>query len=326
MISIGIAAYNEENNIKECLNYLNEQLSKIGLLKKTEIIVCLNGCTDKTEKIVKKFQKNYSNNLKIVYAKKGKLNAHKKITENINHENIIFFCDADVLIPGKSILTILEEFKKNKKVKIVSAYPYALESNKTKLHQKIIYNVLNLKRIHPKIEVAKRDVSKFHENIKDQFLKRSRIYFHGRFFGIKNKGTYKFPKEGSRIRGDDTFLTRAVLSKFGPGSIKVLFDSPVYCVPLYSVKEHLNSEYRIKKDIDMIKKEYPEFKEINNHIEMTLNWEHYKTLNMKNKFYTLLFFLLISYEKYSYFLVRNFIDLDTIWSYDNKEGIKNYKK
>ena len=296
------------------------------MLKKTEILVCLNGCTDKTEKIVKNLQKNYFNNLKIIYAKKGKLNAHKKIVDNINHKNEIFFCDADVLVPGKSILAILNEFKKNKKVKIVSAYPYTLKSNKTKFHQKIIYNVLNLKRIHPKIEVAKRDVSKFHGKVKDKFLKRSRIYFHGRFFCIKNREIYGFPKRGSRIRGDDTFLTRVVLSKFGPGSIKVLFNSLVYCAPLHSIQAYLRSWYRIRKDIDMIKKEYPEFNEINNHVEMTLNWEYYKTLDQKNKFYVLLFFLLRLYEKYSYLLLKKSIDLDTIWFYDNKEGIRVYKK
>ncbi len=326
MISIGVAAYNEGDNILKCLKYLKEQLMQIGLLNKIEIIVCLNGCTDKTEKIVKEFQKDYFNNLRVIYSEKGKLHAHKKIIDNVKNNNPVIFCDADVLVPGKTILVILNEFKKNKKAQVVSAYPYVLGPNKTRFYQKIIYHVLNLKRIHPKIEVAKKNVSKFHGNVKDTFVKRSRIYFHGRFFGIRNKKIYTFPKKRSKIKGDDTFLTRIVLLKFGAGSIKVLFNSPVYCAPLYSIKEYLKSWYRIRKDIDMIKKEYPEFKEINEHIEMILNWEYYKTLEKINKFYALLFLTLKFYEKYSYFLFREFIDLDTIWSYEKKTGLREHNK
>ena len=327
MISIGIAAYNEENNIGKCLSYLKSQLKELNLLKSSEIIVCLNGCNDKTGKIVKRFKKDSLNKLRIIHARKGKLNAHKKILEKINHKNPVLFCDADVLVPKETILAIIRTFDEDKNAKVVSGYPSTIEPYKTNWYQKIIYYVLNLKRIHPKIEVAKADVSKYHGlKEKDSFIKRSRIYFHGRFFGIKNKDVYKFPKKGSKIRGDDTFLTRVALLKFGPGSIKVLFSSPVYCMPLHSIKDYLKSEYRIRKDIDMIKQEYPEFDEINKNTKMTLNWEYYKTLDIENKVYALLFLILKSYEKYSYILLRRFINLDSIWSYDNKEAIRRFSK
>jgi len=306
---------------------LKNQLEEANLLKNSEIIVCLNGCTDKTEEIAKKLKKDSLKELRIIHSKKGKLNAHKKILEQINHDNLVLFSDADILVPKETILAIIKEFDRNSNLKVVSGYPYTLKANKTKWYQNIVYNVLNLKRIHPKIEVSKNDVSKYHGlKEKDSFLKRSRIYFHGRFFGIKNKSIYEFPKEGSKIRGDDTFLTRVVLSKFGPGSIKVLFDSPVYCAPLYSIIEYLKVWYRIRKDIDMIEKEYPEFREINKSIEMTLNWEYYKTLNKKDKFYSLLFFILRFYQKYSYFLFKYFIDLDNIWAYNNKAGMEVKQK
>ncbi|MFA5061308.1 MAG: glycosyltransferase family 2 protein [Candidatus Pacearchaeota archaeon] len=324
MVIIGIAAYNEENNLCETLPYLEDQLMKMKIIKDSKILVCLNGCTDQTERIVKRMQREY-NNIAILHSKKGKLKAHKKILDNLPNGEIIFFSDADVFVPRKTIQNILNEFKNNRNAKIISAYPYALKLGKSNLYVKLVYNVLNIKRIYPKIEVAEKDVSKFHGNVEDKFLKKSRIYFHGRFFGIKTKEVYQFPKKGSKIRGDDTFLTRCTLLKYGGGSIKVLFKSPVYCSPVTSVKEYLKSWYRIRKDIDLIGEEYPEYKEINKNVEMTINWDYLKKMKTSVKIYAVLFFILRKYEKYSFFILKRYIDLDNIWSYDKKDSIRRFK-
>ncbi|HJX50891.1 MAG TPA: glycosyltransferase family A protein, partial [Candidatus Nanoarchaeia archaeon] len=127
MISIGIAAYNEESSIGECLSYLKNQLEEANLLKNSEIIVCLNGCNDKTGKIVKKFKKNSLNKLRIIHAKKGKLNAHKKILEKISHKNQVLFCDADVLVPKETILAIIETLNGENNVRVASGYPFTLK-------------------------------------------------------------------------------------------------------------------------------------------------------------------------------------------------------
>ncbi len=324
MVSICIAAYNEEKNIGKTLRHLENQLLKINFSKKNKIIVCLNGCNDKTKKIVKEISKKFQYPLTLTRSKKGKLKAHKKMLEFVNEREIVFFMDADVLVPKEAIITLGEEFENDDYVKIVSAYPYILRKEKLSFFKDLIFNVLNLKRIFPKIEIARNNVSIYHSSNKE-FNKKSRIYFHGRFFAIRNKSLYKFPRKKSKIRGDDTFLSRVILDKYGKGSIKVLFDSKVYCAPLMSIRSYLKSWYRIRKDIDEINLEYPKFKKFNSKVIMTLNWKYLKTLPLKVKFYALCFFILRRYESLSYRIIKRKIDLDNIWSYDKKEVMEEIR-
>ncbi len=324
MVSICIAAYNEEKNIRKILRYLENQLLEIDSSKKTKIIICLNGCNDKTKKIVKEISKKFQYPLVITHSEKGKLKAHKKMLEFVDEKEIVFFMDADVLVPKETIIALREEFEKDDYVKIVSAYPYVIKMKNLPPYKDLIFNVLNLKRIYPKIEVAKNNVSMYHSSNKE-FNKKSRIYFHGRFFAIRNKSIYDFPRKKSKIRGDDTFLSRIILDKYGKGSINVLFGSKVYCAPLMSIRSYLKSWYRIRKDIDEINLEYPKFKKFNRKVIMKLNWKYLKTLPLEVKFYALCFSILRKYEALSYKIIKKKIDLDNIWSYDKKEVVEEIK-
>ncbi len=317
---ICIAAYNEKGTIKNTLDYLENSLNIINFKEKPLIIICLNGCTDDTEQILDNIKNNYTYPLKIIKAKKGKLRAHKEIIKRIKGEGHVLFLDADVLLPATTLFDLLDCLRRNKKLKVVSAYPYVNKPNHLKGYKKIQYSILNIKRIYPKVEISKEDVSKFHgPDVQDKFLKRSRIYFHGRCFVIRNKNIYKFPKKGSAIRGDDTFLSFAVLKSQPNNSIKVLFNSPVYSYPIFSVIEYLKVWYRIRKDIDNICFEYPEFKELRKKTKMIMNWRYVLfDLPLNYKLCGIGFYFLKKFEALSYSLFKKRIDVDTIWSYNKK--------
>src|SRR3989344_3284873 len=98
-VSIAIPAYNEEN----CISHLLENLLTTNnhpLV--SEIVVCSNGSTDKTEKIVDEF-----NEAKItkINSKKGKPNAWNILVSQTKNDQVIFF-DADVL-PEKNCVDAL---------------------------------------------------------------------------------------------------------------------------------------------------------------------------------------------------------------------------
>ena len=73
-VSIGICAYNEEQNIGGLLSALLKQRAKTVLIK--EIIVVSSACTDNTDWIVKEYSKKYKR-VKLVTQKvrKGKVSA-----------------------------------------------------------------------------------------------------------------------------------------------------------------------------------------------------------------------------------------------------------
>lgn len=317
---ICIAAYNEESTIFKTLKFLETSLKKIK--RNPVVIVGLNGCSDNTKGIVAKMQRTYKFPLKIVHSSKGKLIAHKEMIKQINGSGPVLFLDADVLVPASTINKLVSCFDKYSGLKVVSAYPYVLKPECLNGVQKIAYHIINLKRILPKIEIAKEDLTEYHgTGIKDGFLKKSRIYFHGRCFAIRNKEVYTFPAKNSRIRGDDTFLSFAILNEQPKQSIKVLYNAPVYSYPEFSFINYVRTWYRIRKDLDNIYAEYPPFREIGKKTRMVINWDYVaKELPLNYKLYTLGFFLLKKFEAASYSVIKKSMDIDRLWSYDKKSA------
>ena len=96
-ITVGICAYNEENNIGKLLdNILREQ----NLPKASEILVVCSGCTDNTVDIVNQHAKKDSRvHAYIENERKGKASAVNYILSNAKGNNILFI-SADTL-PNK---------------------------------------------------------------------------------------------------------------------------------------------------------------------------------------------------------------------------------
>lgn len=323
--NIGIAVYNEGKHLEKVLKHLKQSLLQIPFREKPELFICLNGCNDNSvHSIIKSLEAlNGSAKVHILSSKKGKLRAHKAIIEKIDNNRPIIFMDADVFVGEEVIRKLLETIKENEKILVASAYPYVLYPRKISLYEKIIFPIINLKRIHPEIEIAKNDVSIFHPSAKSYFEKKSRIYFHGRCFIIRDKFVYNFPREGSEIVGDDTFLSFCVLHNSPPGSIIVLYDAKVFCRPQLSIKSYLKSWYRIRKDIDNIYCEYPKFKRLKKYADMKFNWGFiFSNLNIIEAIQAILFVLLRKFEFISYKILSSYINAEKVWSYNSEEKLR----
>lgn len=110
-ISIALPAHNEEKYIKRTLKSLFNQN-----YKDYEIIVCLNACTDSTEKIVQELQDESPVPVHIIKEKiKGVSLARNKASWAGSGE-IIASADADTIYPSFWIKRIADDFKKDKKM------------------------------------------------------------------------------------------------------------------------------------------------------------------------------------------------------------------
>ena len=319
--NICIAVYNEEKTIENSLSSLADSLDKLNFLSKPSIYVCLNGCTDKSEDKIKTLLSKINYSLIILKSERGKMNAHKKMIAAINNEKPVIFMDADIIVTPDAISKLISLLSNDPKVRIASGYPYVRLINLKNLYQKIVFPIINIKRIYPEIEICKYNVGKFHPDAKSYFERRSRLYFHGRFFIIRNKAVYEFPNKKSKIVGDDMFLSHLIINKYPPGSIKVIYDAKVYSYPQLSISEYLKTWYRILKDIDNFYLEYPQFIKNRKYFKMSINWRFFiKNLTLREKLNALLFSILRIFEGITYKVLRFNIDTNEIWRYNVKRS------
>ena len=114
-LSIIIPAYNEEKYLQKTLNSLEQQT-----VHDYEVIVVANGCTDKTEEILKKI-----NNPRLRYLSLPKANV--SVARNAGALNaqakLLLFLDADTQLENDAIKLILQQFSEKYSVATTKAKP-----------------------------------------------------------------------------------------------------------------------------------------------------------------------------------------------------------
>ena len=136
MITVGIAVYNEEKNIKRVIDFwLKEPIN--------EIIIVSSGCTDNTEKIIKSFK---SKKIKLLIEKerRGKPSAINKILQTAKGD-IIIMTDGDVFPKKGCTNELVKKFKKNTGIVAGQLIPYSTKGM-FGYWAKISYNIMHRRR------------------------------------------------------------------------------------------------------------------------------------------------------------------------------------
>ena len=119
-VSIGVASFNEEQNIARLLHSLLKQKLKSAVI--TEILVISSGSTDATDRIVRKICKTNSK-VRLIRQKKriGKASAVNLFMSSAKEE-IVILSSADILIPNDTVDKIISPLKKQD-IGIVGSHP-----------------------------------------------------------------------------------------------------------------------------------------------------------------------------------------------------------
>lgn len=124
-LTIGIPAHNEAGNIRAMINSVMRQKGNFVLEK---IIVVLDGCTDNTEKIVRKMSMKYP--LIHLIADGKRLGKARRLNQihAINKSNFVGTFDADIVLSRTCELDIMVKvLLSNKKVNVVAARQIPVE-------------------------------------------------------------------------------------------------------------------------------------------------------------------------------------------------------
>lgn len=292
-----LAAYNEEYTLRSSFLAVRDAIEfyreKSGGKVEANVIICHNGCTDKTPEVAAAIKKEYSRKhiiIDVISSEKGMVVAQNACVQRIRGKtkwvkSPVIFIDADVLMKKDVIYIFFNQFNKHPKLKAVGAQPVPVPYRGWRPNKLIWDKVLNCRAYFPKSEIAVNAVQEFHpyadgdpQKIGADFEKRSKIYFHGRCFALRDNRLWDVPS--NRI-GEDTYLDRSIHNRFGPGSIRHMYDANVLFYPMTSIKDFLKTYYRIYEDIATLKQKYSQFQKVREFSKTKLDWRYIKALPVK---------------------------------------------
>lgn len=282
----GIAACNEEKYINKCLKSLAEQ----DIQKEVKTIVCLNGCTDTTEKTVIESKKIYPRlNINIVHSKKGKVFAHNEIVRQISDSTKpVAFVDADVRVEKRAIDILYKELNMLDSLQAVGGHAVPYRQDDLSLWKSLVYETMHARALFPEAEVSVNDVSHYKSfvdtypqpDLDTDFEKRSKIYFHGRMFMLRNKNVFDMPEDQNLA--DDSFLPNMIHTRYGPGSIRIRYDAIVYYEPYLSLRDHFRAYQRIYSQLCYLDDHFEEFSKSREMEKTKLDWRYIWSKGLSN--------------------------------------------
>ncbi len=124
-LSIGIPAYNEENNIGNIISAILNQ--KTGNYVLDKIIIASDGCTDKTVNIIKSFK---SNKIHLINGKerKGKYYRLNQIFKK-SKSDFVILVDADCFLRKDTLFKIIDKLNYNNSISLLSVQAMPVKPN-----------------------------------------------------------------------------------------------------------------------------------------------------------------------------------------------------
>lgn len=111
-LTVCIPVYNEEKNITTCVNSVLNDLNTIEQM--WEVILCLSGCTDQTETVVRDTYSDHERIEVIIEQQRtGKANAVNLLVERASGNHLIFI-DSDIILKPGSMKALLSGFHDDK--------------------------------------------------------------------------------------------------------------------------------------------------------------------------------------------------------------------
>lgn len=276
-----IPAYNEEKQISRCIQGImkaGEHCRSSYALER--IIVCINGCTDKTEEVVDQLINSNLPIVKIVLVRRGYISALNALfSYAMRHFSLSYVIkiDADAVPQETSFKILLDQFNVHPSLVIVGGQPVPHIDLSLSKFRKFIVRILSARSLYPQAEVSTMDAKTFHpyafsnpQPIGSVFEQKSKIYFHGRFWAIRKMAIKELP--GSQI-GDDILLAARLYTENGAGVIRLRYDAQCVYTPTQSIKRHVRVYRRIYHDLKLLEQK-PLYRWYISASRTKLDWEY----------------------------------------------------
>jgi len=316
-----IPAYNEEATIISCLDHIYAASLKAESYILVKIVVCINGCSDKTEQLVSTWNKAP---LDVIHSKSGYLPAMNqlfKVAAKKYSDSMLVKTDGDGEVDPESFNVLFNQLEKHKKLIVVGGHPVPKASNSSNLYRKLIARIVSVRSRTPEAEITYADTTSYHKyassdpipelNGREEKLK---VYFHGRLWCARSSTI--LPLLPLDVIGDDVYLPGWLFHHYGKESIRLDYRAKVSFMPNDSLSRHWKVYRRVFEDRSIVYS-IPEFDEYVKSCPLKLDWGYILLrCSAKETMYFAAYSLIVAGEKLSYKWVKY---QPNYWQYEKKE-------
>ncbi len=243
VLSIGIAARNEQATIRQTLHSVEVALAEVpptelGTPVATEVIVALNGCTDGTRDAVADYLAGYvgSTALRVIESAPGLVEAQRAIAEVAAATDYLILVDADCLLDRGCLRELVQAMADHPEAQTAWATMVPADHDRQPGFWRQVYNFADY---HPDV------------------IHRGR-HLCGRAFAIRHydipRASEQQPAVDPRVAGhlslergplnDDSYLSRALISRHGPDCIRHAVGARIYFQPIPRLRDFLLAQRR----------------------------------------------------------------------------------
>lgn len=285
-IVIGLPVRNEEKSLYFNLKSIREAILVSGE-SNIKLIVCLNGCTDKSSLIAEKFKEEYPDfQLKIINSSEGLITAQRKIINYvIPKADIYIFSDSDIVIDKESIRLLLETLRADPSIIVAYAKTRALYDK----NNKSIFHKMALLR-------------------SSQEILSKRFFFHGRFFATRdwfvptsdevlkramysrrNSVFLKNYRFGNLLSVDDIFMSSYIMDKYGLNAIRQVESALCYAWAIGSFLDSYRRYRRRNIEMEKMYHWFPEYNYLKPYLNQHTDWKKWTKASLRNKILWIMF-------------------------------------
>ena len=314
-------AYNESSLITLALDSVKIAADNTNMALRS-IIVCVNGCTDDTEELVRAWGKAPVTILSSRPGYQEALNTLIDYAIETYSECTMVKVDADAEVAPDAFRIMFGQLDIHPELVLVGGHPVPLSHKTRNVFRRIVAMILSVRGLYPMSEVSKYDVSDYHtyaltdpQPTIRQREEQSKIFFHGRLWCIRNSSLIEL-MPASAI-GDDVYFTPWLYNRYGKRAIRVMYNANTYCAANYSLRRHWKVYRRIYEDKQRTRN-VAALREHDIKSTLTLNWSYIATLPLRIR---LMFYAYGAFRRIERISFRLIPYRDSFWRYDAKEDL-----
>jgi glycosyltransferase involved in cell wall biosynthesis len=254
-LSIGVAARNEESTIAHTLRSIDAALAMIPGTVQAEVIVVVNGSTDRTTEVATRHASHHRDGVvyHVTQSSPGLVEAQRTVARLAASPDLLIFVDADCILGPDCLHQLVAALANHPGAQAAWATRVLVRSASRGFWSTII----NFGDYYPDV------VRRGHYLVGQAFAVRGYEVPYGapgRTPADPRLEAFLQLERGPMV--DDAFLSRSLISRYGPESLHHASTALVYCQPMAGIRDLYRSQRRKAYEVLRLNLLFPDLRTV----------------------------------------------------------------